>query len=103
MSVRTDHEAHAAVAEIAHRLLLARCLGVHVDKDGVGAGAQRTGRELALDGGEGIVEWVHEDAAHGVDHEDTRAAPGLDQRRPPPRRAGRIVERPYEARGALDE
>ena len=35
--------------------------------------AQRAGGEFALDGGEGIVERVHEDAAHGVDHQDARA------------------------------
>ena len=100
--VPTD-EAGAAVAEIAHRLLLARRLGVHVDDDGVGALPQRTGGQLAIDRGEGIVERVHEDAAHGIDDEDARAVPGLEQRRAAARRAGGIVERPNEARRALDE
>ena len=39
MGVRADHEAGAAVAEMAHRLLLAGRLAMHVDDDGVGAAA----------------------------------------------------------------
>ena len=64
---------------------------------------ERTGRELALDRGERIVERVHEDAAHGVDDERARAVLGLDQRRAAARRAGRIVERADQPRRALDE
>ena len=97
MGMGADHEADAAVAEIAHRLLLARRLGVQVDEDGVGARAQRTGSDFAIDGGERIVERIHEDAAHGVDHQDPRAVLGLDQRRAAARRAGGIVDRPHQA------
>ena len=81
MGVGADHEAGAAVAEMAHRLLLAGRLAVHVDDDGVGAALERAGGELALDRGERIVERVHEDAAHGVDDQHARAVLGLDQRR----------------------
>ncbi len=35
-----------------------------VDDDGVGRGLERAGRDLALERGEGIVERLHEDAAH---------------------------------------
>ena len=65
--------------------------------------AQRAGRELALDRGERIVERIHEDAAHGVDDEHARAVLRLDQRRAAARRAGRIIDRPDQARRALDE
>ena len=37
MGMGADHEAGAAVGEIAHRLLLAGRLAMHVDDDGVGA------------------------------------------------------------------
>ena len=85
MRVRADHEAGAAVAEITHRLLFAGRLAMHVDDDGVGVRAERTGGEFALDRGERIVERVHEDAAHGVD--DERALAVLACR--PMRRRGR--------------
>ena len=56
MGVGADHEAGAAVAEIAHRLLLAGGLAVEVDDDGVGGLAQRAGLEFAVDRRERIVE-----------------------------------------------
>ena len=46
---------------------------MHVDDDGVGRLAQRTGGKLRLHAGEGIVERIHEDAAHDVDHEHALA------------------------------
>ena len=103
MGVRADHEAGAAVAEMAHRLLLAGRLAMHVDHDGVGGLAERAGGEFALDRRERIVERVHEDAAHGVDHQHALAVLGVDQRRAAARRAGGIVERADQARRALDE
>ena len=103
MGVGADHEARAAVGEIAHRLLLAGRLGMHVDDDGVGVAAERAGGEFALDRGERIVERVHEDAAHGVDHQHARAVLGLDHGGAAPGRAGRIVERTDQPRRALDE
>ena len=63
----------AAVAEMAHRLLLAGRLAMHVDDDGVGRLLERAGRELAIDRRKRVVERVHEDAAHHVDHEHARA------------------------------
>ena len=79
-----DHEAGAAVDEKAHRLLLAGRLAMHVEDDGVGAGFERAGGELALDRGERIVERVHEDAAHGVDDQRALAVLGVDQAAPRP-------------------
>jgi undecaprenyl diphosphate synthase len=46
---------------------------MHVDDDGIGAGTERAGGELALHRRERIVERVHEDAAHGIDHQHARA------------------------------
>ena len=45
-----------------------------VHHDGVGAFAQRAGVKLALHRGEGIVQRVHEDAAHHIDHQHAAAA-----------------------------
>jgi hypothetical protein len=103
MRVGTDDETGASVAEMAHRLLLARRLAVDVDHDCVRSGLQRAGGELALSERERIVERVHKDAAHQVDREHARAARGLEQHHAAPRRAGRIVVRTDEPRRALDE
>ena len=53
--------------------------GMHVDHDRVGAFAQRTGIELGVDGGEGIVQRIHEHAAHRVDHQHAPACARLEQ------------------------
>ena len=103
MRVGADHQAHAAVAEKAHRLLLAGRFAMHVDDDGVGGGLERTGREFVLDRGKRIVERVHEDAAHGVDDQRALAVLGADQRGAAAGRALGIVHRPDQARRALDE
>src|SRR6266545_1920938 len=103
MGMGADHEARAAIAEVTHRLLLAGRLAMDVDHDRVGVAPERAGGELALDRGERIVERVHEDAAHDVDHEHTRAVPGLDQGYAAPGRSGGEVDRTQEFWGALDE
>ena len=54
-------------------------------------------------GREGIVEGVHEEAAHHVDDQDAAARMGLDQVGAAPGRAGRIVRRPQQPGLALDE
>ena len=59
--------------------------------------------KLAVDGGERIVERLHEHAAHGIDDERAGAVLRLDQRRAAAGRAGGIVDRPDQARRALDE
>ena len=59
-----------------------------VDDDGVGGALERTGRKLALDRRERIVERLHEDAAHDVDDQHARAVPGVDQGRAAAGRAG---------------
>ena len=103
MGMRADHERGAAIGEIAHRLLLAGRLAMDVDDDGVGVLAERAGGQLALDRREGIVERIHEDAAHGVDDQRALAVLGVDQRGAAARRAGRIIERANQPRRALDE
>ena len=62
-----------------------------------------TGRQLAFDRGERVVERVHENPAHGVDHQRALAVLGVDQRGAAAGRALRIIERSNEARRALDE
>ena len=65
--------------------------------------AQRAGVELPVDGGEGIVERVHEEPAHDVDDENACAVARLDQVGAAARRAGRVIHRPEQPRLALDE
>ena len=76
---------------------------MHVEHDGVGAGLERAGGEFALDRGERIVERVHEDAAHGVDHQRALAVLGVDQSGAAAGRAFGIIDRADQARRALDE
>ena len=59
--------------------------------------------ELALGRRERIVERIHEDAAHQVDHQHARAVRRVEQHHAAPRRAGRIIERTDQPRRALDE
>ena len=103
VGVGADHEARAAIAEKAERLLLAGRLGMDVDDDGVGGLAQRARHQLAVGGGERIVERIHENAAHGIDHQHARAVLGLDHRRATARRAGGIIDRPDQFWRPLDE
>ena len=56
MGVGADHKRGAPVDEMGEGLLLARRLGMEIDNGGVAAKAERTGRKLALDRREGIVE-----------------------------------------------
>ena len=99
----SDDQAGAPVGEIAHRLLFACRFAVKIDNDRVRTGIERAGRQLALDCGKRVVERVHEDPAHGVDHQSPLAVLGVDQRRAAAGRALRKIERSNEARRALDE
>ena len=91
VGVSPNHEGRAPVAEKSHGLLLARRFAMDVDDDGLGLFAQRAVRELTIDGREGIVERIHEDATHGVDHQRSLAVFCLDQHSATARRAGRRV------------
>ncbi len=88
VGVGADHQAGAAVAEVAHGHLLRGGLGVHVDDHRVGDLAQRAGVQLAIDRGEGIVERVHVHPAQQVDHQHPLAALGLEQLGAAARRVG---------------
>ena len=104
MRMRADDNAGAAVAEIAHRLLLAGGLA-RACRRGWRRRRERNAqaRQFAVDRGERIVQRIHEDAAHGVDDQHAPAVLGLDQRGAAARRAGRIVDRPDQPRRAFDE
>ena len=54
-------------------------------------------------GVEGIVERLHEDTAHGVDHERALAVLGIDQGGAAAGRMAWKIQRPDQARRALDE
>src|SRR6516165_12751874 len=87
MRVGADDKRGAAVAKKSHRLFLAGRLAVKVDDDG----------------GERIIQRIHENAPHRVDDQCARAIFGLDHRRAAARRARGIVDRADELRRALDE
>ena len=70
---------------------------MEIDDDRVGLLAERAGGELAIDRGEGIVERVHEDAAHDVDDENPRPVPCEEYAGAAARGAGGIVGRAEEA------
>lgn len=103
VGVRADDQAGAAAEVVAHGLLLAGRLGVHVDDDGSRSQfAERTGGELAVGGGERIVERVHVDAAHDVGHQHVGAVAGHGHRGAATgRAAGQVVGRPEQARLAF--
>ena len=96
MGVGADHQRHPPVEMIGERLLLARRLGMKIDDDGVRLFAERTGGDLAVDHGEGIVHGVHEHAAHGVDDQHAGAAARHVEAAAAAGRPRRIVERPQE-------
>uniref|UniRef100_A0A0N4ZJH1 Phenol hydroxylase n=1 Tax=Parastrongyloides trichosuri TaxID=131310 RepID=A0A0N4ZJH1_PARTI len=104
VGVGADHQARAAVAEVAHAHLLAGRLGVHVDDDGVGDDAQRRSLKLALDGAERVVHRVHVDAAQHIDDQHPAAVRSDEDVGAAPRRVhqARIVGRTDQARLAHD-
>ncbi len=104
VGVAADHQRGAAVAEVAHGLLLRGRLGVHVHDHRVRALAQGAGGELALGRCEGAVEGVHEQPPHDQHHEHAPAVGRLVQIGAPPRRARAegVVRGPEEPRLALD-
>ena len=68
----------------AERLLLARRLGMEVDQNRVGSLLQAAGGQFRIDGAKRIIEFGHEDAAHGIDDEHVRAARALSSVAPLP-------------------
>ena len=76
---------------------------MEIDHDGIGRLAQWTSIELAPDRAEGIVQRLHEDAAHGIDDERALAVLGVDQGDAAAGRMARKVQRTDQARRAFDE
>src|SRR5690606_1905122 len=60
-------------------------------------------RKLPLEGGEGVVQRIHEQPPHQVQHHDPAAARRLIDADPAARRSRRIVLRPEQPRIAVDE
>src|ERR1700691_2418673 len=98
-----DHEARPAVAEITHGLLFACRLGVHVDDNRICVPAKLARGQFVIDRGKRMVEWIHKDAAHGVDHERVAAVLGWNERGAAAWSPRWIVDRTNEFRCSLDE
>ena len=77
MGVGAEHGRHAAVEMPAHRDLLARRLGVHVDEDVVRRAGQLGDQRVGL--GEGGAPRRHEHVARQVDHRQAHAVAGDDR------------------------
>src|SRR3546814_221046 len=69
---------------------------------GIDRGAEAVARQLRGDAGEGVVEVLHEQRAHDIQHQHLLAAPGLEHAAAAPGRAGRKVVRAQQARLAGD-
>ena len=104
MGVGANHQRGATIAEMAHGHLLGGRLAMHVDDDGVGGHAHRTGRQLLLDGAERAVHRVHVDAAQHIHDQHGLAGMGLEQIGPGAGRIhqARVVGRADQARLAHD-
>jgi hypothetical protein len=87
---------------MAERHLLARRLAVQVDEDRLHGAPQRVLRHQRIDHREGIVERVHEQPAHGVDHQHLPPARVAGDVAAGARRAGGEVEGTDQSRLAVD-
>jgi hypothetical protein len=103
MGMGSNHNARLPVEKMPHALLLACSLSMKVDHDGVGPGLERTRGELPFEGGERVVERIHEDPAHRIDGQYAGAVFRLDQCGATARRTLRIVDGSDEPWRALDE
>ncbi len=104
MRMRADDEARATVDEMAEALLLAGRLRVKIENDRVRLLLQRAGRQNALRRAEGIIELgMHEDAAHDVGNQHTRAIAGIEQAGALAGRALRVIGGTQELVVALAE
>src|SRR5262245_14818043 len=103
MSMRADHEASAAVRKIAHGLFFAGRFAVKIDDDRIGTGPERASRQLTLDGSKRIIERIHENAPHGIDHERALAILGVDHCGATARRPFRVIDWTDQARRPLDK
>ena len=100
--VRADHGGDTTVEVVAHRVLLARRIAVHVDEDGDHA-RRLEGGDLAIHHAEGIVEVAHEDASLHVHHPQPPPVGRLRNAAAAARRTFRIVGRPEQLRGGVLE
>jgi len=74
-----------------------------IDDHSIGRLAHRTSAELVLHGRKRIIERIHENAAHDIDHQHLMAGTGLIKPSPFARYAGGIVARTQNAVLVIDE
>ncbi len=103
MRMRANNQARPAVGEVAQRPFFARRFGMDVDDGGVAGVAQGACGKLPFNGGERIVERVHEDAAEHVDDQQPRSLRAAHDHSAPSGRASRIVDGSDETWLAFDE
>ena len=60
VGVGSDHQANPTIKQMAHRHFFAARLTMHVDKNEIGAIAKGHIGDFSLDGGERVVQRVHE-------------------------------------------
>ena len=79
MGVRADHQRCAAVQEVADRLFFAGGLGMHVDHNGIDPCAQLVPGQSFFERHERVVERIHEQPPHDVDHQHDMTKLALEQ------------------------
>ena len=103
MGMGPDDQARLAVEMIGEGLLLAGRLGMDVDQDGIRRLAEAVLRQTLDGDGEGIVEGIHEQAAHDIHHHDALAVARLEQPDAAAGRAGGKILRAQQSGMAVDE
>src|SRR5690606_9949131 len=98
-----DHHRDAAIAELAHRHLLRRRLGMDIDKDKVVFAPERVCRELLLHQRERIIKRVHKEPPHQLDDENGLAAVRAEGADAAPRRILGIIGGAEDAAIALKD
>ena len=93
MGVRAHHKRNPPVEIAAHRLFFTRRLAMEIDENRIDHLPERRLCHHAIDRGKRIIQRIHKQARHGIDHQNPRASGRIDNRRATTRRCGRIINR----------
>ena len=73
-----DHGARSTVEKQPQRLLFARCLGVEINQDRIGAAFQRASRQFGVESAKRTIEVGQEHAPHRIDDQHLGATLGFE-------------------------
>src|SRR5579883_1729013 len=103
MGMGSDDGCHSAIEIHRDGLFFGRCLGVKIYENRIGCLFQRAGADFLFNGWKRIVERLHEDTAHSINHEHVRSVAGAEYAGASSWRAGRIVQWPKKPVLAADK